>query len=275
MGTRNIVFTWNNYTEETLQRLQNLGWAYLCYGKEVGEQGTPHLQGYAEYTKVQRLTSLYKKWKGAHLETRRGTQEQAIKYTQKGGDWVEFGEKKQQGARTDLDNVREQALEGGMKSIVGWANLQQLRCAEYCLRYLEPERNWIPEVLWVWGPTGAGKSRWAHWVLPHAYTKNDGTKWWDGYDGHEDVIIDDFRDSWWSFTEMLSLLDAYGKRVECKGGSRSFVPKRVIITCAYPPNECYSGCKEDLKQLIRRITDSLHLVGDNPIEEPLVDAVQI
>lgn len=260
MSSKIWVFTINNYTQDDIDAIANT-WLvrYVIYGKEVAETGTPHLQGYLELNTKQRLSWLKKNLHPtAYFAKRIGTQEQAINYCKEDGDWIERGEKLGIcGARTDLDRVRMVAQEEDMRTVCAQFNQQQIRVAEKFLTYNETPRDWKPLVIWIWGPTGTGKSKLARELvnMDDCYTKNDGTKWWDGYDAHEDVIIDDFRDSWWSLTEMLSLLDRYEKRVEYKGGWRQFKPLRIIITSAKDPESCYYGVGECIKQLLRRIDE--------------------
>lgn len=251
---RNCVFTLNNYTEEEYETMMELG-EYCIIGREVGEQGTPHLQGYVEFKTPKRFTTLKNINPRVHWEQRRGTQEQAIEYCKKEGNFKERGEKKNQGARKDLDIARTLAMEEGMRTVTAICSLQQIRVAESFLTYNEEPRDWQPEVIWIWGPTGTGKSRMAREITSNPYTKSDGSKWWPGYDGHEDVIIDDFRDSWWSITEMLSLLDRYEKRVEFKGGYRQFKPRKIVVTSCMEPGRCYWQTGEAIGQLLRRISE--------------------
>lgn len=259
MSSRFWCFTLNNYTKEDEEAIANWTVNYVIYGREVGESGTPHLQGYMELDKKVRMSYVKKNYhQTMHLEMRRGKQSEAIDYCTKEGDVVEHGVKSEgAGARTDLDRVRKTALEEGMRHVTSYHNSQQIRVAEKFLTYNEEPRDWKPDVKWIWGATGCGKSRLARELvnMDDCYTKNDGTKWWDGYDAHESVIIDDFRDSWWSLTEMLSLLDRYEKKVEFKGGWRQFKPKVIIITSAVRPEDCYAGTGERIDQLLRRLDE--------------------
>ena len=93
MRCRGYVFTLNNYTEEDVEALrQTQGSKYLLFGKEVGENGTPHLQGYV-YFKNKKSFKQVKTLLGDryHIEAQRGSCEQAIDYCKKDGDYEEIG----------------------------------------------------------------------------------------------------------------------------------------------------------------------------------------
>ena len=94
---RNCCFTVNNYSPEDEQELKSLGpkglVKFIIFGKEVGESGTPHLQGYAETSTV-RAFSTWKRIIGerAHLERAKGTRSQNKAYCSKDGDVFQFPE---------------------------------------------------------------------------------------------------------------------------------------------------------------------------------------
>ncbi|AXQ65761.1 MAG: putative viral replication protein [Cressdnaviricota sp.] len=110
-------FTLNNYNDSHVLRLSALveddQATYLCFGKEVGEQGTPHLQGYASFTKQVRLNQVRALIPDAHLSVARGNPEQNRTYCSKEDDFLEFGNLPGlQGQRTDLQSFMD-AVKGG------------------------------------------------------------------------------------------------------------------------------------------------------------------
>lgn len=272
---RNFVFTINNYTEEDEQQLANLDTKYMIYGYEIGKKGTAHLQGYIVLNNQTRFNTIKETLKRAHIEPRKGTHEQALEYCKKGGKYKETGSFKP-GERTDLDRVREDCqFNNPMREITTYGNLQQISVAKQYLTYNEQPRDWKPEVIWICGPSGCGKSRYARELTDKdkLFIKNDESKWWDGYDSHEHIIIDDFRGSWWPLVYTLSLLDRYEKRIEIKGGFRQLKATKIIITAIRKPEQEYTfGKDEPCEQLLRRIDKTL--IWDR-IKESFVSEVRV
>jgi len=87
--SRSWIFTLNNPTVEP--DFDASGASYLCFGREVGLLGTPHLQGFVQFSQPKSLAQLRAIIPGAHLEVRKGTFRQAIAYCEKDGNFVEFG----------------------------------------------------------------------------------------------------------------------------------------------------------------------------------------
>lgn len=256
---RNWCWTLNNPTPEQSLSILSLECQYVIFGKETGASGTPHLQGYIQFYKRLRFNAVKRLLPGCHIEVARASAQANIDYCSKDGN-VEFrGNPKHKGERADLDIVRRDAAENGMQNVCRWANLQQIRVAEKFLTYCEEPRNWKPNVTWLWGGPGTGKTRRAHEMLANPYVKNTGSKWFDGYDGHDEILLDDFRDTWWELGFMLGLLDRYAFRVEHKGGSRQFVCKEIVVTSPFPPNLMYRNQGEDIDQLLRRIDTIVEL----------------
>lgn len=66
-----------------------------------------------------------------------------------------------------------------------------------------------------------------------------GKAWFDGYNGQETVVLEEFY-GWLSITTLLSLINTTPYRIPVKGGSRSFVARRVFITSNTPPSKWYN-----------------------------------
>lgn len=238
---------------------------YVFQEEEAPTTKRRHYQGYLRFTGGKTLAAVKKvfiPWGDVHLEPARGSPESNIAYCTKpesrvAGPW-EFGEPpKKQGKRSDLAQVRDMVESGaGMKEIATVSNsYQALKFGETLLKYIEPGRNFLTEVRWYYGSTGSGKTRTALEEFPNAWISARNLKWWDGYDAHEAVIVDDFRKDFCTFHELLRILDRYPYRVETKGGSRQLLAKHIIITCPWDPEVLFTGrSNEDIGQLTRRIT---------------------
>lgn len=257
--SRDWCFTLNNYTDFQYETICNYGQlpncVYLVVGKEVGKSGTPHLQGYIYYKNARSFDSVRKLLFDAHIEKAKGTSKQASDYCKKQKDYIELGTLPKQGKRNDIEEIKEIVKSGGsIRDVVEVAtSYQSFRMAEVYFKYMEKPRTWKPKVEWYYGPTGTGKTKLAYEVLgDDAYTAMSTGKWWEGYDAHENVLIDDMRKDFLKFHELLRLLDRYAMKIETKGGSRQFLAKHIIITSAYHPTALYDT-REDIQQLLRRI----------------------
>lgn len=67
--------------------------SYLIFGKETGDSGTPHLQGFFILNSRKRLHQIkeFTGFERSHLEAARGTSYQASEYCKKEGDYLEYG----------------------------------------------------------------------------------------------------------------------------------------------------------------------------------------
>lgn len=263
-------FTINNYTECDIKQLKSLcdNVSYLCYGFEKGEkENTPHIQGYLELPNPQRFSWIKKRLPRAHIEVKKGSRTQAREYCFKeDSNPFEYGKWRadKQGMRNDLINVKRKIDEGvpeeqiAEENFVTWSRnyraLDRYRMLKFKKRCTEKK------VIWLYGSTGTGKSRKAHEMYPNAYWKPPGTKWFDGYTGETEAILDDFRSGWFSWSYMLRLLDRYPLSVETKGGSVPWVPTTIVITSPFHPRDVYDT-DEEVEQLLRRITEITEVEG--------------
>lgn len=185
------VFTRNNYTELDIPLLSGLYTSelatYVVVGREVGESGTRHLQGYIELSKRYRFAQIKALLPGYHIEKRRGTAAEASDYCKKDDDFYEMGaiSRPKQGCRTDLGDACEQIKDGAsLKRIAetqpevfvkyhkGLALLKTALCpvheaTTHTERRYNFEHDWSKTQVFL-GPTGCGKTTYALQLLPTA-----------------------------------------------------------------------------------------------------------
>lgn len=265
---RAVPFTLNNYTSEDEAKVLALqeSVVYMVVGKEVGEQGTPHYQGYLYFKNARTLSSLKKMLPRAHFSVpAKGTHMQNKTYCTKGGDiLIEHGEIPSQGQRNDLTEVIVSCKKGTTTQELleehTTVYAKYPKFVELCKRtYATPRDPTIaPEVKCYYGEAGAGKTKTAYEEFEgKCFMKKPSTKdWWDGYDGHKNVIIDEADKGYIKLCEMLDILDRYPCKVNVKGSVVEFVATKIILTANKHPKDWYSNCStQERKGLLRRMTE--------------------
>jgi len=284
------LFTLNNYTEDEHDAVRDYAQdccnrdhrhsaptpcvGFLCFGREHGEGGTPHLQGYLEL-RVKKSLAALKRLPGltrGHFEIARGTSEENITYCSKsiddGTEFFRVGDCISQGQRTDLLSIREALARGETPAAACGDDfttfLRYHRGLEaYQRAIFSTPRKHLTSLVWIWGPTGSGKSRLANfeastWGDGNYFSAGDKTgQWFDGYLGQKAAIFDDITPESRIRPDLfLNLIDRYPLLVPVKGGFVHWRPTIVYITSNYSPVEIY-GTEPNWAAFVRRLEEPI------------------
>lgn len=148
---RKYIFTLNNYSEEDVEKVKK----YLndksqkwIFGKEVGEKGTPHLQGYMEFKSMKKWSTICNgcdSFNRAWSNKAKGKLEENYDYTSKEGDYYHGG-----------FNIEKMKYKVNIE-LYEW----QQKIAEE-LKEKPNDRT----INWVWEPKGgAGKTTFQKWIF--------------------------------------------------------------------------------------------------------------
>lgn len=207
---------------------------YGVYQKEkCPTTGRLHIQFFVQYKKRIRLTGVKKHFPGDHIEIARDPK-QARAYCQKvetrESSPVEVGTFDQPQDTEDMVSlVRKRRVSDIVEEMPKlWRSLRQL--TDLRQLYSSPRREVTQGLLFV-GKTGCGKTRTASLISEFVGDSywGDCSQWWNGYDGEQLVILDEFRGQFDPST-MLRLLDRTPYKVPVKGGYVNFTSKMIIMT---------------------------------------------
>lgn len=125
--------------------------------------------------------------------------------------------------------------------------------------YMSVPPRGIQNVRVYWGVSGSGKSHMAHEEAGDSYySKAPLTKWWDGYKGEQNIIIDEFRGKI-DVTHLLKWFDKYPCTGEVKGGAVPLQTCNWWITSNLSPEQWYEDLdNETVLALRRRLTMVIH-----------------
>lgn len=260
-------FTHNNYSPEDYAAIKAYLQAqaeYAIIGEERGASGTPHLQGYFCLKQKNRLSNI----KGVlsipiHLDKARGTCAQNRAYCSKDGNIWEHGTmpKYSRGSDSSIECATSElleVLETGSSTLqefmhshpTQWLLHGRVFINNYYLSAEEIERPSVYAV-WIYGPTGIGKSHFANEQFPDAYRKCPTIKWWNRYRLQKQVIIDEIDSNCVEVTYWLKWIDRYKCTVETKGGDIPLHASEFIFTSNYPPDAVFNRSLDAIRRRLR------------------------
>lgn len=263
-------FTLNNYSEFELVDVENLSMdpnvQYIVWGKEKGQLGTPHLQGFVRFKNAFASSKIRNALPRAHVEIQRGTNQQAADYCKKDGEFTEIGE---------LPIPPGETTKAKWKEIIALAEKGDLDTIrdEFPHVYLmhRPKllslRKYEPLIIneiqneWWYGSTGTGKSKKLWDDFPDHYPKALN-KWWDGYDNEDIVAIEEINPKSAEYLAHFIKIwaDRYPFSPEIKGGTlKKIRPKKIIVLSNYTIEECFPHAQDQLP--IKRRFKPIHFVS--------------
>lgn len=261
--SRGFCFTINNWTDEDAEQVASLSKvaSYVIAAKEVGDSGTPHIQGYCYFATLKAIKQVSAIIKRAHIEAQKGSFEQAIDYCKKAGEFIEVGtapvSKKRKGemGREYWEEQLSLAKKGRIDECDPKLQLTHMSSLLKCVSYYAPMPDDLDECSneWYYGVTGTGKSFKARSENPGHYLKMCN-KWWDGYKNEEVVIIEDFdkRHGEHLGHHLKIWLDRYAFPAEVKGAKLNLRPQKIIITSNYHPTDIWVD-STTLDPIMRRL----------------------
>lgn len=304
--------------EEMLNNFAKIKCEFLCFSKETSPTtNTKHLQGYFTLNSVARLSTINNHLQHkVHLETAKKCKLANYRYCSKTGKaWVWDSFSKFEGwidksKQTDIiksERQKKKDTEEKYKKciILAKQNKMDIILNEYPQIYLQykeklnairldfsiQERMFLNNeygnffkchFLWLWGPTGLGKSYFCSIISYllnkfyetinqqfnkpfqplEVYYKNKN-KWWDRYNNEQIVIIEEaspetMKTSGHYYKQWI---DEYPFNPEVKGATLNYIrPKFIIITSNYSLKRCFSDDnnftnlrEEDYEPLKRRL----------------------
>ncbi len=265
---------------------------FIVFQMELGKNWIPHYQGYIEFTKQKRYTTLLNKYiSKMSYKVAKGTAEQNIVYctktrTQVEGTkriWGKPRERKGQGKRTDIITFRNYIKEKPERDIRDMLNRYPIQMALYprfyqlCkFTYYVPTENKNKKVIFCIGEPGTGKTRYAlKYDKKNCWDAPIGSNnWFDGYAGQPVAVIDDYGldGTVYKLADLLKILHGWSQKVPVKGGFTIWNPETIIITSNYHPLTWYklnANFERETRDrwvsyqaLVRRFTHVLFFIED-------------
>lgn len=306
--SRKWLITQNNPEEHMMNHavirlmLMDLKPVYWCMCDETGEEGTYHTHLFMQFRNAVSFSRIKGCFPSAHIDKAYGTPQENRDYVRKEGKHLnsekkttnhmdtfeEDGEmqEEKQGKRTDLEDIYKMIEDGCSELEIiqkhpSFMNSQGAYQKVRSLLHEEQANQWRPvEVVYIYGDTSTGKTR---YVIEECggydgvYRVSDYQHPFDGYDGQDAILFDEFRGDL-PLSAMLNYLDGHPVDLPCRYHNKKALWSRVYIVSNIPLYKQWQDEIIDMetrRAFERRIGKVLHFVkGKDPQEERVMFIAQ-
>ena len=239
-----------------MQALKTGGIKRAIFAHEVGEEGTPHLQGFIHMKNAMTFTAV-KKMLGSiryHIEPAKGTDYEAWRYCLKDGKIVlKFGDEPSvEGELSDWEKIAEMVRNGAsnLDIITRYPSIA-IRCQAALdrmrLDYDRRHAAWRDvEVTFITGPTGCGKTRGVmeKYGYENVYRATDKKHPFETYSGQEVIVFEEFRGGY-RCEDMLNWLDGYPVELPARYANKMAKFTKVYMLTNIRFEELYPRIQEN------------------------------
>lgn len=275
---------------------------YYCFCNEVGENGTPHIHLFVFRPSPIRFTTIKAMFPSAHIDKAMGTNQEIRAYILKHGakfnkdekghyDYIDaknvrhtginysdtFYENKEcpeeyqgvnSGSRLIVEMVQAGNSDNEIIEVVptAYKDLDKIQRVRSMFRDEKFRKEWRDiTTIYIYGSSGAGKTRSVmdKYGYENVYRVTNYNHPFDGYDGQDVVIFEEFRSSL-KYADMLNYLDGYPLVLPCRYFDRQACYTKVFIISNVPPHEQYPKAdNESFKAFWRRVNEIQHFVKND------------
>lgn len=234
---------WKDYLKDLFEKTK----AEYMVGQleKGGETGALHIQFFVNFKQPQKIGRITKFDKTIHAEkvkVNNGADTYCMKEETRVDGPIELGVRPVKvNNKTDWEQVWKLAAAGELDKIP--ASIRVIHYAK--LKAIAKDNIKFSDAnhlrgIWIYGPAGAGKSRWVRENCKPLYPKLCN-KWWDGYQDEPYVVMDDVMPEHKVLAQQFKIWsDRYDCILETKGGAVHSKYEWFIVTSQYSIDEVFT-----------------------------------
>lgn len=248
---------------------KKLNWRYIIIGDEIcPTTGRQHWQGFIYFKNQRHWNAVRKLLSPRHVNICKGSAQENITYCSKDGNIIlEDGDRPSQGQRTDLNEVKNEILDGRSVDDICVENPMVFHQYGRTLERLETIalrkkfRTRAPTVTWYIRGTFNHRSQCAfgRYNPENVYIWQKESQWQDGYTGQKKVVISEFNGEI-SGRTLLEMFSSNPFHIQRRGREPIPFTSSVIILTSQEYPDIILGDKCSTETVMEIISGKCHII---------------